>query len=140
MQIRLEALPSDLSALQAIVVAQAAELRSRDVLIDRLKAQLAKLRRMRFGASSEKVDRAIEQLELELEDAEAGSAEAAVPAFGSRDAGVEPRAKPFRQPPPAHLPREEMRHEPDPVCPTCGGKAPRRHRHVNRVALVLMTR
>jgi hypothetical protein len=63
MDIRLDALPSDPAALQAIVRAQAAALLSRDTLIDRLKAQLAALKRARFGASSEKLDRAIAQLE-----------------------------------------------------------------------------
>lgn len=119
MEIRLDALPSDPAALQAIIVAQAAELRSRDVLIDRLRAQLAKLRRMQFGTSSEKIDRAIEQLELALEDAEAGAAEVDMPAAPAGHADAD-RGRPSRQPPPAHLPREEVRHEPDPVCPTCG--------------------
>ena len=59
MDIRLDALPSDLAALQAIVREQAAALRSRDTLIDRLKAQLAALKRARFGASRERLDRAI---------------------------------------------------------------------------------
>ena len=77
MDIRLDALPSDPAALQAIVRAQAAALLSRDTLIDRLKAQLAALKRARFGASSEKLDRAIAQLELALEDGEATLAETA---------------------------------------------------------------
>ena len=51
MDIRLDALPSDPAALQAMVRAQAAALLSRDTLIDRLKAQLAALKRARFGAS-----------------------------------------------------------------------------------------
>src|SRR5919106_2349329 len=41
MDIRLDALPSDPTALHAIIHAQAAALRSRDTLIDRLRAQLA---------------------------------------------------------------------------------------------------
>jgi transposase len=53
MDIRLDALPSDPAALQAIIRAQASALRSRDTLIDRLRAQLAALKRARFGASSE---------------------------------------------------------------------------------------
>ena len=57
MDVRLDKLPMDPAALQAIVRAQAAELKSRDTLIDRLKAQLAALKRARFGKSSEKLDR-----------------------------------------------------------------------------------
>ena len=45
--------------------------------IEKLQAQLAALRRVRFGASSEKVERAIEQLELALEDIEAAAVDGA---------------------------------------------------------------
>lgn len=120
MDIRLDALPSDPAALQAIIRAQASALRSRDTLIDRLRAPLAALKRARFGASSEKLDRAIEQLELMLEDGEATLAETA-PARATA-AQVEPSARPARQVPPPHLPREEVRHEAPPICPDCGGR------------------
>jgi transposase len=120
MDVRLDALPSDPAALQAIIRAQASALRSRDTLIDRLRAQLAALKRARFGASSEKLDRAIEQLELMLEDGEATLAEAAP--TGPSAGPAEAPDRPARQAPPAHLPREEVRHEPPPVCPDCGGR------------------
>jgi transposase len=123
MDIRLDALPSDPAALQAIVRAQAVALLSRDTLIDRLKAQLAALKRARFGASSEKLDRAIAQLELALEDGEATLAETAsvvTPAVRSAP------DRPARQVPPPHLPRVEVRHEPDPACPDCGGRSLRK--------------
>jgi hypothetical protein len=50
MDIHLDVLPSDPAALQAIIRAQASALRSRDTLIDRLRAQLAALKRASFGA------------------------------------------------------------------------------------------
>jgi transposase len=103
------ALSDDIDALRAIIVAQAAELQSRDALIEKLKAQLALLRRPRFGASSEKIDRAIEQLELALEEIETVSSETVVPA--PVGAGEPERAKPSRQPLPDHLPRHEILHE-----------------------------
>ncbi len=115
-------LPKDVDACHAIIAAQAAQLRSRDTLIDKLKAQLAVLKRARFGASSEKIEHAIAQLELSLEDIEAASAEAAfsVPAVRSDDA---PKARPTRQPLPDHLPRHEIVHETTGcTCPTCGGE------------------
>jgi transposase len=124
MDVRLDALPSDPAALQAIIRAQAAALQSRDTLIDRLRTQLAALKRARFGASSEKLDRAIEQLELALEDGEATLAETA-----STDPSAAPAAtsdRPARQAPPPHLPREEVRHEPTPICPACGGRSLRK--------------
>eukprot|EP01035_Chromulina_nebulosa_P067169 gene67169-92019_t len=120
-------LPDDISALRAIIVAQASELadqarrlQSRDTLIEKLKAQLALLRRSRFGASSEKIDRAIEQLELALEEIETASSVTVVPA--PVDASEAERAKLSRQPLPDHLPRHEIRHElPVCNCPTCDG-------------------
>ncbi len=126
MDIRLDALPSDPAAPQAIVRAQAAALLSRDTLIDRLKAQLAALKRARFGASSEKLDRAIAQLELALEDGEATLAETASVASSTTPTVRSAPDRPARQVPPPHLPRVEVRHEPDPVCPDRGGRSLRK--------------
>ena len=47
-----------------------AELLHRDLLIETMRVQLARLRRMQFGASSEKLRQEIEQLELALEELE----------------------------------------------------------------------
>ena len=60
----ISALPDDVEALRAIVAAQAVELAAKDGLIGTLRLQLAPLRRQRFGRSSERLDRDIEQLEL----------------------------------------------------------------------------
>ncbi|THK35658.1 IS66 family transposase [Ensifer sp. MPMI2T] len=118
-------LPDDVDALRAIIAAQADQLaeqarklQSRDTLIDKLKAQLALLKRARFGSSSEKIDRAIEQLELALEDIEAAEAEAMTPA--SPSTGGAAKAKPSRQPLPEHLPRYDVTHQATCSCPVCG--------------------
>ena len=69
-------LPSDPDALRAFAAALQAELYSKTLHIEKLKAQLATLRRARFGRSSEKLDRQIDWLELtigDLEEAEAAS-------------------------------------------------------------------
>ena len=58
-----------------MVLASRAELRNRDLLIEKLKHQLAGLRRQRFGAGSE----ALDQLELELEDEEIARAAEVLP-------------------------------------------------------------
>lgn len=118
MDAALDTLPSDPVALRAIIAAQAAELRSQGTLIEKLKAQLAALRRARFGASSERIDRAIAQLELALEDIEAAEAEERPDDAGSSSTA---KAKPSRQPLPDHLPRETRTHEADGPCPDCGG-------------------
>jgi transposase len=121
-------LPDDVETLRAIIAAQglqladqAERLQLRDTLIEKLKAQLAVLRRARFGASSEKIERTIAQLELALEDIEAAAAETAPPIPLARDEA--PKARPARQPLPDHLPRHEVIHEVgDCACPTCGGR------------------
>jgi len=112
-------LPDDVDALRAIIAAQALQLAKRDTLIDKLKAQLAVLKRARFGASSEKVERAIEQLELALEDIEATEAEI-VPPLPASNAGTA-KARPSRQPLPDHLPRHDVLHQAACSCPVCGG-------------------
>ena len=51
----------DLASLRALIFSQHEELLSRDAEIENLKLLIAKLRRMQFGRSSEKVQRQIEQ-------------------------------------------------------------------------------
>src|SRR6516165_2846486 len=88
-------------ALRALIVSQHELIVSRDSEIEQLKLLIAKLRRMQFGRSSEKLDRQIEQLELQLEAV----------------------ARSVRRPLPAHLPREIRTHLPkQEVCPDCGGE------------------
>ena len=113
-------LPSDVQSLQRLVLQQQAQLLSRDVLIEQLKLQLARLKRMKFGRSSEQLDAQIAQLEFSLEELEANVA-AAAPAEAPASA---PATKPTRKPLPDHLPREPRVHEPltgSCNCPECGG-------------------
>src|SRR5579864_3107751 len=99
-----------------------AELTGARLRIEQYKAQLAKLRRMQFGRSSEKVDLQIQQLELMLEDLEEGEARRTASA-AQREPAQPPRERrqPVRRPLPEHLPREEIVHHPGSVCPGCGG-------------------
>src|SRR3974390_2334865 len=106
-------------ALKALIVSQHELIVSRDSEIEQLKLLIAKLRRMQFGRSSEKLDRQIEQLELRLEALQLNEAQtvAAMPE------GVEPVARSVRGPLPAHLPREVRTHLPkQKACPDCGGE------------------
>ena len=57
----------------AEIARQSAELLARDLLIEKLKLQLANLRRQRFGTKSEALDKIIDQLELALVEAEAAA-------------------------------------------------------------------
>lgn len=92
--------------------------------IEKLKVQLARLRRMKFGQSSERLSLLADQLELTLEDLEAGNAHAAC--IVAREVPAEPaapRTKPRREPLPAHLPRDEVVHAAPQAdgCAACGG-------------------
>ena len=112
----------DAAALKALLIAQQDQLSSRASEIEHLKLLVAKLQHMLFGAKSEKVLRQIQQLELKLEELEAGSVIAERPhaTVSRQDTVVQ---KPSRQPLPEHLPREVHTHMPDhTLCPDCGGK------------------
>ena len=122
MDIDLTNLPSDTEALQALVRVLAGDVKNKGLLIEQLKAQIAKLKRMQFGKSSEKIDRQIAQLELQLDELheDEGHATATSPAVVQALIKETPE-KPYRKPLPEHLPREEEVHEPSCTCPNCGG-------------------
>jgi transposase len=106
-------LPRDTTTLQAMVVAQQAE-------IEHLKLIIAKLRRMQFGQRSEKIDEMVGQLELALEELETGKAERA--SRTEITPAEEAPGKPVRKPLPGHLPRDTVVHAPEQsCCPDCGG-------------------
>jgi transposase len=110
-----------------VIAVRDAELYAKTLQIEHLRAQLAALRRHRFGRSSEKLDREIEQLELVLGELEEGVAESKSRAARADSKAPAPPAragedhKHGRKPMPAHLPREQIVHEPAPVCSGCGG-------------------
>jgi transposase len=120
---------AQLAARDRLIAVRNAELYSKTLQIEHLKAQLAVLRRARFGRSSEKLDREIEQLELLLGELEEGVAEGkgrAEQAANQERAMPAPAKSPNRQPGgrkplPAHLPRERIVYEPAPTCSCCGG-------------------
>jgi transposase len=116
-----------IAALEALLVERDAaladarvELAARDLLIETLRVQIARLKRMQFGKSSEKLIQEIAQLELALEELEA---EAATADQRKDTAAKAERPSPVRSLP-AHLPREDVVHEPASgvcACPSCGG-------------------
>jgi transposase len=129
-------LPADMVSLRAFALACQSELKVAELSvqykaleIEKLKLQIAKLRRMQFGRSSERISRQIEQLELRLEELEAGEAEVVAKAEAEADtaepvAPIRERTKPKRKPLPDHLPRQEVVHQPADdaacQCPDCG--------------------
>jgi len=124
---------TQLAERDRVIAVRDAELYAKTLQIEHLKAQLAVLRRARFGRSSEKLDREIEQLELVLGELEESVAESnARTAEAKQEPTAGARTKPTdrrpngRKPLPAHLPREQVLHEPAPACACCGGKVLRR--------------
>jgi transposase len=136
-------LPDDIEELKRRLIEREAELAAaksgliaKTLEAEKLKAQLARLRREKFGASSERIERAIEQFELALEEIEAATAESAAPTTATNAAEV-PDAAPVpvapavsskkkrRQLPP-ELPRRAIVHAPGSVCKACGGTELRR--------------
>jgi transposase len=111
----------DLTALKALIVAQQEQILSHKNEIEHLKLLIAKLRRMRFGRSSEKLDRQIEQLELRLEALQLNEAESIATQVVREPAASVARS--VRRSLPAHLPRETRTYLPkQECCPDCGGK------------------
>ena len=119
---------TQLAERDRLIAVRDAELYAKTLQIEHLKAQLAVLRRTRFGRSSEKLDREIEQLELLLGELEEGVAEsnaraeqAAKEPAGARRATLRNHKPTGRKPLPAHLPREIVTHAPQGTCRCCGG-------------------
>jgi transposase len=128
-------LPNNVATLRTLVIDLQAQLRNRDdalqardaqlqagqqelvylrTWIEKLKWELARLRRMQFGRSSEQLSERIEQLELLVGELEISAAQPRLVVASL------PARKPVRKPLPQHLPRESVIHAPDATCPDCG--------------------
>src|SRR5262245_2202140 len=104
------ALPDDVEQLKHLVMAQRLEL-------ENLKLLIAKMKRMQFGRSSEKLDRQIAQLELKLEDLQISQDKL----LAAARTNTPEAAAAKRQPLPEQLPREQRLYQPPCSCPDCGG-------------------
>ena len=131
-------LPDDPQALKALVLQlqgslRAADLQNGDLLVQALRLQIARLKRQKFGASSQMFAREIEQLELALEGLQVAQAEVApavepatieitVAATETGDPADELLKSPRRRPRVApDTPRERREMDPGDTCPDCGG-------------------
>jgi transposase len=138
-------LPPDLAAAHAMILAERAarietekrldearaaaanaqaEASSVEAFIAHLKLQIEKLRRELYGSRSERKARLLDQMELQLEDLEAGATEDEIAAeqAAARTQTVRSfeRKRPGRKPFPAHLPRERVVVPAPECCPCCG--------------------
>ncbi|BAQ67585.1 transposase [Rhodovulum sulfidophilum] len=116
-----------IAALEAENAKMSASLRAHDLLVQSLRARIAKLQKQAFGKSSEKIEREIEQLELALEDLQVALAEAdTTPEVDEDDVANEEVAqaapKSRRRPKVSKdIPRERREFDPGDTCPDCGG-------------------
>jgi transposase len=124
-------LPDDVESLKQLIVEQRTLLLSRQIEIDKLKVQLARLRRLHFGRSSEQLAHSIAQLELSLEELETSETMLSYPARSR--APAEPSQVPLRRALPRHLPREEIVHTPSCICAQCGGELRRLGEEVSEI-------
>ncbi len=110
------ALPDDVAGLKRLLL-------EKDRQIEHLKFQLAKLRRARFGQSSERLEGA-GQIPLTFEELQAALAEAAREMPVTSSAALPPeKGKPVRRKSlPEHFERiDNIVQPPECVCPDCGG-------------------
>jgi transposase len=127
-----DAILDDIDALKTALLAERAARRESEAraagaeaMVAHLKLMIAKLKRDRFDASSERGRKLLDQLEMQLEEAATAAAEDA--AIAQRAAPEKTtvrafqRAKPVRGPLPAHLPRERVVLPSPTECPCCGG-------------------
>jgi transposase len=138
-----DSLPSNLVAAHALILAErAARLSSEaraaqaqadlthaqatassaDALIAQLRLELEKLRRTLYGVRSERKERLLDQLEMQL-DAEADASEDELAAEGvaaSTTVKSFERKRPARKPFPEHLPRERIVIAASQCCSCCG--------------------
>ncbi len=116
-----DALPDDNNALKAALIETRAKLSGAEALIEHLQLLIAKMKRELFGPRSERSQRLIDQLELQLEEL--------VAAAGENEAKAETASIPVqgftrrktRRNFPDHLPRRRIVHPAPSCCPCCGG-------------------
>ncbi|MBV9517045.1 MAG: IS66 family transposase [Hyphomicrobiales bacterium] len=133
----LSSLPDDVEALKTALIAARTEAatvgaelaRSRAAaasdrsLIAHLKLEIEKLRRDIYGPRAERAARLLDQLELQLEEAETDATEDELAAeLARRSTAVKAfeRRRPVRKPFPDHLPRERIVIPAPKSCPCCG--------------------
>jgi transposase len=117
-----DSVPDDVDALKAALAEARAKLSGAVALIAHLQLQIAKLRREHFGPRSERSQRLLDQMELQLEElvAAVGEDEAKAETAGVQVQGFT-RRQAARRNFPAHLPRRRVVHPAPTSCPCCGG-------------------
>jgi transposase len=116
-------LPDNTDALKAALIETRAKLSGAQALIEHLQLVIAKMQREKFGPRSEKSQRLIDQLELQLEELAATAAEDETKAQTAARVEVRgfTRRPATRRNFPADLPRRRVVHPAPACCACCGG-------------------
>jgi transposase len=110
----------ELTRKDAEIALRDAKLSTHEQQIEHLKLVIEKLQRSAYGASSEKLERNIGQLQLQLEELETDQAASEIADQIASEKSI--KNKPVRKPLPEHLPREVVTHTPmEGCCPDSGG-------------------
>jgi len=126
---QLQAKDAQLQIAQAALQTKDAEIKRKDVKIEALTFELARLRRIQFGAKNETLSPLQRDLFAETLATDIAAIEVELGQLAEAEAGAEPcatvakpkRPRAGRQPLPEHLPRIEHRHEPEScTCGQCG--------------------
>jgi transposase len=114
--------PEDKEALKAALIETRAKLSGAKAMIEHLQLVIAKMKREMFGPRSERSQRLLDQMELQLEELVAAAGEDATKAeaVGVQVQGFT-RRKATRRNFPDHLPRRRIVHPAPTSCPCCGG-------------------
>ena len=129
-KVELEACATKIATLESAEISSRATVRALEALIETLRLRILRLKRQRFGRSSEKIEREIAQLELALEDlgvalsTQQAAANTAPPAPvpSGEDKGSEAKAlrrRGVRVTGP--ISRRRVVLDPGDTCPDCGG-------------------
>jgi transposase len=114
-------IPEDENALKAALIEARAKLSGAEVLIAHLQLVIAKMKRELFGPRSERSQRLIDQLELQLEELAAVAGENEVKAETASIPVQGFTRRKTRRNFPDHLPRRRIVHPAPSCCPCCGG-------------------
>jgi transposase len=131
-QVQLEQSQSQLEQVQSVLQSSQGEVIHLSAWVEKLKLEIAILKRIRFGKASEKLDTQIEQLELIVDELEAQQGEhkqATAVKTGeddstaaTDDSETKTSVKRPRKLLPDHLPRETKAYAAACACPGCGGE------------------
>ena len=131
-----DTIPADIDALRTALAAEQSARREAEArasgaeaMVAHLKLLIARLKHDKYGASSERGRKLLDQLELELGELVAAASEDAAKVEGAaykdgstRRPDSPPRGQPVRAPLPAHLPRERIVLPAPTTCPCCNGR------------------